>query len=55
MYMVFRMDTRQFFHGLGENGEELWDTSRAWVFAGRESTEAAMALSEHCRLVVISE
>jgi len=53
MYMVFRLDTRRFFHGIDETGEPIWDHSKADVFRGKDATEPAMALSEHCRLVVI--
>lgn len=53
MYMVFRIDTRQFFHGFDESGVAIWKESKAEVFRGKDSTKDAMELSEHCRLVVI--
>jgi len=53
MYMIFRIDTRQFFQGFDEDGVPIWHESKAEVFRGKDATEPAMALSEHCRLVVI--
>ncbi len=53
MYMVFRLDTRQFFHGIDEDGSPIWHESKAEVFRGKDAAAPAMALSEHCRLVVI--
>jgi len=53
MYLVFRLDTRQFFHGFDEDGVPIWHESKAEVFRGKQATEDAMEISEHCRLVVI--
>lgn len=55
MYLVFRIDTRQFFHGFDENGDSIWHESKAEVFLGKAIANDVMSLSEHCRLVVIVE
>jgi len=53
MFLVFRIDTREFFHGFDEDGVAQWHPSKAEVFMSVAATLEAMGVNESCRRVVI--